>query len=175
MSDIVIVDRVEGTGMITIRCDLTNKTLATAIKSVAGLPMPKVNTIESNGDNAVAWMSPDELLVLVPHENVAATVEALRKKLSKTHALVQDVSDARAHFELGGSWVRDAVSKLTPANLDAGHFGPGSFRRTRLAQAAAAIWMEENDVISVICFSSLAKYMQQILENAADNGPVNVN
>jgi sarcosine oxidase subunit gamma len=51
-----------------------------------------------------------------------------------------------------------------------GAFGPGQFRRTRLAQIPAAIWMQDEGVMQIVCFRSVAQYAFDLLKNAATPG-----
>ena len=48
------------------------------------------------------WMSPDELLILVPYAEAGQAVTVLQEALGDAHHLAVDVSDARAHFRLTG-------------------------------------------------------------------------
>ncbi|MEL6690994.1 MAG: sarcosine oxidase subunit gamma family protein [Pseudomonadota bacterium] len=137
-------------GMITVRGDMTD--LAKAVK------VPAQGTVAGN----VAWMSPDELLVMCPHEEVGAQIDALRVKLSGTHHLVEDVSDARAIFEISDG---ETLAKLCP--VDVAKMEAGRFRRTRLAQIACAFWKKEDGSFELVCFSSVADYAWGVLSNAA--------
>jgi len=49
-------------------------------------------------------------------------------------------------------------------------FKPGMFRRTRMAQAAVAFWMVDQETFQVVCFRSNAKYVFDLLKVAAQNG-----
>lgn len=154
-------------GMITLRADLAVTAVKKALKTVTGCAMPGPGAIVAGDAYRVAWMSPDEVLVLCPYVQSAATVAQLQEALVGTHALVVDVSDARALFELSGGKVREVVSKLAPVDMSPQAFGAGTFRRTRLAQSAAAIWMDDTGIARIICFRSGAEYMFQLLRNAA--------
>ncbi|MEX0340146.1 MAG: sarcosine oxidase subunit gamma, partial [Arenibacterium sp.] len=90
--------------------------------------------------------------------------------LAKAHALAVNVSDARAVFRVSGPATRDVLGKICPLDLSPGAFGPGDFRRTRMAQIAAALWMEEDGSIGIICFRSMAQYVFDLLSVAAQEG-----
>ena len=81
-------------GMITLRGDLADKKLIKAVKGFAGR-MPEPRTVALKDDNIAAWMSSDELLLMVPHEDVSSTIETLNASLKGTHFLAANVSDAR--------------------------------------------------------------------------------
>ena len=149
-------------GMITIRGDLGE--IGGILAGIAGMAVPAAGRVESAGARAFAWMSPDEALLMLPPDEVAEVLSALDAALAGPHALAIDVSDARAVFRLDGAGWRDVLARLTPADLRA--FGPGIFRRTRLAQVAAAFWMPEPDAVDVLCFRSVGAYVRDLLENA---------
>jgi sarcosine oxidase subunit gamma len=115
-------------------------------------------------------MSPDELLVLLPYTEVAATLEALEDRLSGHHHLALDISDARAVFRISGAGAREVLAKLSPVDLSAQRFGPGEIRRTRAAQVAVAFWLDEDGVFTLICFRSVARYVFDILSISAQSG-----
>lgn len=157
-------------GMITIRADLADKAVSAAIGKHCGTGLPEPRRIVTAGDVSVAWMSPDELLVLLAYEQAPAMAAALQEALAGTHALVAVVSDARAVFRLEGARLREVLAKLTPADVRPNALPVGEFRRTRLAQAAAAFWLTSEETAEVICFRSVAHYMFALLTNAAKKG-----
>jgi len=154
-------------GMITLRGDLSSKTLQQAVKVATGadVPDPRRTTTAENG--AVAWMSPDELLLLLPYADAEAKTVALAEALAGEHALAVNVSDARAFFHLSGAGAREALGKVCPVDFDAAAFTPGDFRRTRMAQVAAAFWLDEEETFHIVCFRSVAGYVFNLLKAAA--------
>ncbi|MEJ6388655.1 sarcosine oxidase subunit gamma [Gymnodinialimonas ulvae] len=158
-------------GMITLKADLSAAATKKAVKSATGLDLPDARKM-SGGDLAksVAWMAPDELLILCPHGEAEAMVGRLTKELGKAHHLAVNVSDARAVFALTGAAgaVRDTLAKLTPADMAA--LPTAEMRRTRLAQVAGAICLPEEGRADVICFRSVAGYMFDLLRSAAKPG-----
>lgn len=157
-------------GMISLRGDLSAAGVKKACTSVTGAKFPKARGIETKGGSAIAWMSPDEVLVMVPYGDKDATVAAMRKALGATHSLVVDVSDARAVFHVAGQGARDVLAKLTPADLRG--FEEGEMRRTRLAQVPAAFHLIDAQTFEVVCFRSVAQYCFDILCVAASNDAV---
>ncbi len=157
-------------GMITLRGDLADAGFKKAVKSLTRCAVPDVRRCEANGDFAVAWMSPDELLILCPHEAAEASVARLSEELAGLHHLVANVSDARAVFRVSGEHATQVLAKLAPVDLSSEAFGPGDFRRTRLAQTPAAFWMPEAGAVELICFRSVADYVFALLSRAAMPG-----
>ncbi len=154
-------------GMITLRGDLSSKTLQKAVKAATGCDLPAQRRIETGDAGAVAWMSPDELLLLVPYEDAGARVAELTQALSGEHALAVNVSDARALFTLSGAGAREVMGKVCPVDFDPAAFAPGDFRRTRMAQVAAAFWLDGNGSFHIVCFRSVADYVFNLLKTSA--------
>jgi len=161
-------------GMITLRGDLSDAKLTAAVADVTGLELPGQRKITENGTQSVAWMSPDELLILLPYDQVGAAVQTLNTALAGTHFLAANVSDARALFRVSGkpAHVREVIAKLSPVDLSPDAFGPGDIRRTRLAQVAAAFWLNEEGEAQIVCFRSVARYAFDLLKTSAAAGPV---
>ncbi|MGR3703526.1 MAG: sarcosine oxidase subunit gamma [Paracoccaceae bacterium] len=160
------------TGMITLRGDLAAPAMAQALDKAMGLSMPTPRRIVATADGIrqVAWMSPDELLLILPYGQVSDALAALNTALAGTHHLAENVSDARALIAVTGpdAAVREVLAKLAPVDLHPDHFPQGEIRRTRLAQVAAAFWITEAGQAHVICFRSVAHYVFDLLSAAAD-------
>lgn len=157
-------------GMITLRGDLSSDVLAKAVKAATGVAMPKAGGINSGPKGAAAWMSPDELFLLVDHAKADATVAKLNKVLSGSHILAVNVSDARAMFSLEGAGIRDVLAKGSPANLSADALQIGELRRTRLGQLPVAFWLSSEKSAFVVCFRSVGEHVFNGLKNAAQKG-----
>lgn len=157
-------------GMITLRGDLSKAAVKNAATGVAAVDMPTMGHANMNGARGIAWMSTDELLVLCPYDTVAANIAKMTKTLGKAHALAVDVSDARASFTVSGPNARDVMAKLVPVDLSKEAFKPGMFRRTRMAQVAAAFWMTDDETFQIVCFRSGAQYVFDVLKIAAQSG-----
>lgn len=160
-------------GMVMLRGDLAE--VAGAVREVTGADMPPTRGIVRGDGASVAWMSPDELLILCDHGAAEELVARLTEALAGRHHLAVNVSDARAMFALTGGRgaLRDVLSKITPADMSADALKPGEMRRTRLQQVPAAIWFESETEARVICFRSVAAYVFDLLAmSARDSGPV---
>ena len=159
-------------GMIILRGDLANSKLKSVCKAVTGVSFPAQGHAHCEGDKGLCWMSPDELLVLVPYAEVSQALSKIDKALSGQHYLAENVSDARAVLYVEGTFARDVMAKLAPVDLHHDSFKPGDFRRTRLGQVAAAFWMRDEDTFEVICFRSVADYTFKLLAASANAGDV---
>jgi len=149
------------TGMITLRGDLSSGVVAAAVQAATGSAIPGVRRIASGESGRAAWMSPDELLLIVPYAQSAAVVAGLEAVLAGEFATAADVSDARAMARISGAQARDVLAKICP--VDFADFAVGDVRRTRAAQVAAAIWQDDDNSWSLVCFRSVAHYVWDML------------
>ena len=159
-------------GMITLRGDFADAGFAQVLKDVARVDVPAQRRIVWAEERALAWMSPDELLLQLPYEEAASLTLTLSEALGQTHALVADVSDARVRFDLTGeaAAVRETLAKLAPVDFSPEAMAVGDFRRTRVAQVAGAIWFSADSNAHVICFRSVAAYAFDLLTTSAETG-----
>lgn len=152
-----------GIGMITLRGDLTDPDFAKAAQLATGLAVPSMRQVTGDAARALAWMSPDEALLICPVSEAADLLSTLEGAFTDQFATIVDVSDARTMFEVAGPGAREALAKLTPADMHPESFAPGEMRRTRLAQVATALWMPGPERIHLICFRSVAQYVADLL------------
>jgi sarcosine oxidase subunit gamma len=157
-------------GMITLRGDFSDDGFADAVAGVTGETLPGPRQMTHHGAGALGWMSPDELLYVLPYSECQETLATLREALAGMHHLAENVSDARVMFQLTGEHVREVLAKLAPVDLHPDHFAQGELRRTRLAQIPAAFWLTGKDTAQVICFRSVADYAFGLLKCAAMPG-----
>ncbi|MDO8882691.1 sarcosine oxidase subunit gamma [Pseudotabrizicola sp.] len=154
-------------GMITLRAKEGTPGLEAAVLAVTGCALPAVRRIVRQGERAVGWMSPDELLLVVPYADVAAALASIAQALEGQHHLAVDVSDARAVFRIEGARADQVLRKLSPVDFD--HLAPGEVRRSRAAQVAAAFWAEDAG-FTLVCFRSVAGYVMGVLSVSAQPG-----
>ncbi|MCC7321641.1 MAG: sarcosine oxidase subunit gamma [Rubellimicrobium sp.] len=159
-------------GMVTLRGDLADPGLGAVVAEVTGAALPGVRGITLSERGAVAWMSPDELLLLVPHDQARQAVARIGAALAGSHHLAVDVSDARALIAVEGPHAREVMARVTPADLHPASLGAGEIRRSRVGQVAGAFWCEDDATFRVICFRSVADYVFGLLAESARGGAI---
>ena len=160
--------QIPGRNMVMLRGDLGDSDLEARLASAIGSELPRSGQIVRKGGIEIAWMSPDELLVMQAKET-SKTVDALSKALTGLHVLVVDVSDMRIEFEISGP-VRDILAKGTPSDMSPGSFGIGDFLRSRIGQVQAAFWLVDDFTARIVCRRSEAEYLNRWLELAIADG-----
>ena len=170
MPDRVEIELPPPRGMIQLRVDLSDHGVRAAITEVIGLDVPVQRKRTAGPDMSLVWMSPDELLVVCDHDSAEGTVARLKGALGSFHHLCANVSDARAIFTLTGPRWRDVLAKGMPIDFRDSAFGPGEVRRSRLGQVAAAIWIAGDNTAELVCFRSVAGFVEEWLKTASLEG-----
>lgn len=155
-------------GMITLRGDLSLPRLADALERATGAAVPDVRAVSRGGGSALAWMSPDELLIMTDPARAPALVATLEAALAGAFVTLADVSDARAVFTVTGPQACDVLAKICPVDFAA--FRPLEIRRTRAAQVAVALIRDDADTFTLLCFRSVARYMADLLTTVSAPG-----
>ena len=163
-SGYVKVSEKTAAGMLTLRGDFKSSKFKTSFTKAVGAKLPKEREVIL-ARNDIAWMSPDELLILCEHVDVPNISQNLQMELKDQHHMLVNVSDARALFEVSGSGIREVIAKLAPVNISTLEIG--EIRRTRFSQIAAAFWLTSETSLNVICFSSVADYMFNLLKTSS--------
>ena len=166
----VNVSQIMDQSMFTLRANLASTKIKAALQLAMSVALPKPGACATAGACTLAWMSPDELLIIAPSAEVQKLYSSLDTALIGLHVLLEDVSNARAKFILTGAHVREVLAKLAPMDTHPAQFPVGSFNRTRFAQVAGAVFMEKDDMISLICFRSVQDYVFELFSAAAAHG-----
>ena len=104
-------------GMITIRGSQESAALVAAVGAASGgLDMPGPGEAVIAADRMLGWMSPDELLLMLPPAEVAGALAALAEGMAGEHYLAVEVTDARALFSISGEGAvaREVLARLNP-------------------------------------------------------------
>ncbi len=151
-------------GMISLRAATGTPGLVEAILAVSSTPVPGQRSILRQGDRWAAWMSPDEVLLVLPRADVPGALATIAATFSTRHHLAVDVSDARSVFRIEGAGADAVIARLCPVDLQ--RLPEGEIRRTRAGQVACALWRADGG-ITLVAFRSVARYVFDILANAA--------
>ncbi|HET9664532.1 MAG TPA: sarcosine oxidase subunit gamma family protein, partial [Burkholderiales bacterium] len=153
-----IVDR----GMIDLRGMASDARFLTAVNEALGFELPlSPRSAAGAGDMAALWMSVDQWLVTLPRADAPQFQARLSGALHGVHALVVDMSDARAILRLEGETVREVLNKGTSVDFTARDMRGGVVRRLRYAEIAAMAHVVSTtpDVIDLYVFRSTAEHV----------------
>lgn len=134
-----------------------------------GVPLPvEPGTVARSGEVTVAWLGPDEWLVIGP---AGYRPELLHKALGDRHGSIVDVSAQRTTLLVAGAGARDLLAHGCALDLHPSVLGQGRCAQTMLARAQVVLLPQE-DGYQVLVRSSFAAYLAEwLLDASADYRP----
>ncbi|WEO93673.1 sarcosine oxidase subunit gamma family protein [Streptomyces sp. FXJ1.172] len=152
--------------MVNVRVDPASEA-ADRIGKTLGAPLPRrCGDTAVSGPHTVAWLGPDEWLVLSQTEPTAVTAE-LRKALAGDPGSVVDVSANRTTLELSGPAARQVLEKGCPLDLHPRAFGPGRAVSTTVGPVPVLLWqVDDEPAYRLFPRSSFADYLARWLIDA---------
>ena len=129
-------------GQMTLRGEVAGSAFAVLLLELTGGTVPDTLSVTVKGETRAVWMSPDELLLVLPRERVAPAVARAGEVLSGGHHMALDVSDARALIQLSGAMVPEILAKGVPCDVSDRGFPVGTARRTHLAGLAIGLALQ---------------------------------
>ncbi|MGV9310438.1 sarcosine oxidase subunit gamma [Nonomuraea sp. NPDC004354] len=137
---------------------------ADEVAAVLGAPLPTTPcTAVRSGELTVAWLGPDEWLVIGPE---GYRSELLRKAVDGGQGSVVDVSAQRTTLLVAGPKARDLLSHGCTIDLHPSAFAPGACAQTTLARTQVVL-LPQQDGFLVLVRSSFAAYLAEWLLDAA--------
>lgn len=157
-------------GHINLRGNPDDAGFADACARVLGASLPVVpNTVAEGESVIVAWLGPDEWLVLTEVDAQDGLAAELRAALGEVHSAVTDVTGGQTVIAVHGRRAADVLAKGTPLDLHPRVFGAGCCAQTLVAKSAAFIRvLEPGDAFEIVVRRSFADYLWQWLRDAAD-------
>ncbi|MEV6114638.1 sarcosine oxidase subunit gamma family protein [Streptomyces sp. NPDC052109] len=152
--------------MVNLRVDPVSEA-ADRIEKALGTPLPReCGRTTASGPHTVAWLGPDEWLVLSQAEAVAVAAE-LREALEGRPGSVVDVSANRTTLELSGPAARQVMEKGCPLDLHPRAFGPGHAVSTTVGPVPVLLWQVDGaPTYRLFPRSSFADYLARWLIDA---------
>jgi sarcosine oxidase, subunit gamma len=128
-----------GAGFLLLQ-SASESNLQDALTSEIGLDLPAPQGACVRGDYTLLWLTPAEWLLEHPVNETHSLQSALTRRLATSLAVVTDVSDAFACFEVRGA--RGAETLMSGCSLDlrTHAFPVGRVARTVLADIPAVVW-----------------------------------
>ncbi|MEU7900639.1 sarcosine oxidase subunit gamma family protein [Nonomuraea sp. NPDC049152] len=148
---------------VNVRVDPAGQA-AEEVGAALGVPLPtEPCTAAGSGELTVAWLGPDEWLVIGPE---GFRSELLRKAVDGGQGSVVDVSAQRTTLLVAGPKARDLLSHGCTIDLHPSVFGPGACAQTTLARTQVVLLAREDGFL-VLVRSSFAGYLADWLLDAA--------
>jgi sarcosine oxidase, subunit gamma len=139
---------------------------ADRLEAVLGGALPDgVGRTMTAGTLGVAWLGPDELLVVAQADPEPLTA-ALSEALGTDRGAVVDVSANRTVVELSGPGARSVLEKGCPVDLHPRAFGPGVALTTTLGPVPLLLWQTAPTTYRLLPRTSFADYVARWLMDA---------
>ena len=102
-------------GHINLRGDGSDEAFQAGVEQVIGARAPiEPNTVSRVGEAAIAWLGPDEWLVISSPDIKDGLSAKLEEALAGLHASVNDISGGQTIIRLRGARARDLLNKGCP-------------------------------------------------------------
>ena len=152
--------------MVNVRVDPASEA-AGRIEKALGAPLPRqCGDTTASGPHTVAWLGPDEWLVLSQAEEAVVAAE-LREAIGGDPGSVVALSANRTTLELSGPAAREVLEKGCPLDLHPRSFTPGQAVSTTVGPVAVLLWqVDETPTYRLFPRSSFADYLARWLIDA---------
>ncbi len=153
-------------GHLVIRTSFDDKKLNAAIKSVTGLKLPKkALSSTANKDYVINWISPDEVLLLVP-EKTEFDVETKLRELMTGHFAIVNVTGGQTVLELSGERAETILKKSSSYDFCLSNFPVGKVVTTVFSKSQAVIRRIGDDSFQLIIRRSFSDYVWKWIVDA---------
>lgn len=156
-------------GHLNLRGNPEDETFVDTCTRVLGTELPTIpNTVTEGASQVVAWLGPNEWLVMTEPDVQGHIAAELREMLGDTHSAVTDVSGGQTVIALHGDHAADVLAKGSPLDLHPRVFGAGQCAQTVVAKSAGFIRViEPGTAFEIVVRRSFADYLWQWLRDAA--------
>ncbi len=168
-SDAGVQARIVGKlGQINLRADVRNGQVVAGLESALGQPLPLDPNSLNSGQHRIAWLGPDEWLVMT-EADVPALIADIEAASPGAAMAVNDVSGGQVALELRGAPVRELLAKGCTLDLHPAAFGPGRCAQSGLAKANVLLccYDDESGMLLVVR-RSFADYLCRWLAKAGE-------
>jgi sarcosine oxidase subunit gamma len=139
------------------------------VAAAAGLSdLPEPNTVVATQGARVAWLRPDEWLVIVGARDDAVATRLRQAVLDADSALI-DVSHARVSVMVSGAGAADVLSSACAIDLHSQVFRVGMCAQTVFGHAPVlVIPVSDGRAYELLVRPSMADYVRLLLEDARE-------
>lgn len=130
--------RLSGAGLLLLQ-SASESALEDMLKSEIALQLPAPGETCVRDDYALLWLTPAEWLLECPVNETDSLQSAFTRRLATSLAVVTDMSDAFACFEIRGARAVELVMSGCSLNLHTQAFPAGRVARTALAEVPIII------------------------------------
>ena len=155
---------------LNLRGDPGDDAFVSAVEGELGIPLPlQANTISHKHDLVIAWLGPDEWLLIATPEAGQVIKSQLERSLSSLHCSFNDLSGGQTIISVSGPRSLDVLAKGCTLDLHPRVFGPSQCAQSHLAKSSVLIIPRISNLTAydVVVRRSFADYLWQWLVKAA--------
>lgn len=159
-------------GHLIIRVDSQNNAnMQKALKEVCKLELPSVLQSNENDSYIISWISPDEVLLLVPEKTEFEVESKLRECMSKKaetaeHFAIVNITGGQTLLELSGERAESILKKSTSYNIHLNIFPVGKVVTTIFAKSQTVLRRTSDDSFQLIVRRSFSDYLWKWIVDA---------
>lgn len=159
-------------GHLIIRIDSQNNAnMQKALKEVCKLELPSVLQSNENDSYIISWISPDEVLLLVPEKTEFEVESKLRECMSKKaetaeHFAIVNITGGQTLLELSGERAESILKKSTSYNIHLNIFPVGKVVTTIFAKSQTVLRRTSDDSFQLIVRRSFSDYLWKWIVDA---------
>ncbi|GAB3630027.1 Sarcosine oxidase subunit gamma [Pandoraea terrae] len=154
--------------LVNVRGDVSSPDFVETIRSTLGTAPPaRPNTVVAGHGHALAWLGPDEWMLVSDAPRRPTLEGALRPALAGQYAAVVDVSSGYTVLDLSGESVRAVLQKGCPLDLHPRVFTVGQCAQSHFFKTGILLWPLASGAWRVVVRRSFADYAVRILLDAA--------
>lgn len=152
-------------GYIALRGDATSAAFVDAVSKTLGLALPTQPCgLAQAADAKIAWLSPDEWLLVCARDKVPVTIAALQAALVGVRSQVVDNSGGYTQVLLTGANAREVLAHCTVYDID--HLDAGRVVGTTFGKSAVILHRQDRG-FCLIFRRSFAEYIWRFMVRAA--------
>lgn len=146
--------------MLNLRARPDDPACSLAVNEATGLVLPAVNEFSAYAGRLLAWLGPDEFLLVGDDRDAGEMEKKLRDRLSGTASALTDVSSGFTMLIISGAGARDFLARGWALDLHPRTFRPGQCAQSYLAKAPVLLLHREAaPVFEVLVRRSFADYL----------------
>jgi sarcosine oxidase subunit gamma len=151
-------------GHLNLRGDARDARFVEAVRGATGMEPPRApNTLARAGELLLAWLGPDEWLLLTPPGAAPALQKALEGALAGLHAGVVEISDGNTVIGLEGTDAAEILACECPLDFHPRVFPVGSCAQSVIGKSNVLILREDAQRFAVVVRRSFAEYLHALL------------
>lgn len=159
---------------LNLRGDSSSSVFSEAVRAVTGTEPPEhPNTCVSSEHCRLAWLGPDEWLLIGVHEDFGPA--PLEERLAPLHHALTALSGGQTILRVGGENWRNVLASACPFDLHPRVFGEGACAQTVIAYTNVLLMPVEDpdrgEALDIVVRRSFADHLARwLMDAAAEDG-----